>query len=65
MIPEHERNNTLYKFACRERRREASEQHIYDVLVTLRTTYCEEGKDPNNALTDSDLRRIAKKLFEN
>jgi hypothetical protein len=59
VIPEHQRNDTLYKFACRERGRGASEQHIYDVLVTLRDTFCEESKDPNNALTDSELRRIA------
>ena len=43
VIPEHQRNDTLYKFACRERGRGAGEQHIYDVLVTLRDTFCEES----------------------
>lgn len=60
VIPEHQRNDTLFKLASRERGQGASEQHIYDVLVTFRDTYCEESKDPNNPMTDSELRRIAK-----
>jgi hypothetical protein len=59
-IPEHQRNDTLFKFASRERGRGAGEEHIYDVLVTLRDTYCEESKNPKDAVTDNELRRIAK-----
>jgi hypothetical protein len=60
LIPEHQRNDTLFKFASRERGRGAGEEHIYDVLVTLRDTYCEESKNPKDAVTDNELRRIAK-----
>lgn len=61
-IPEHERNDTLFKFASRERGRGASEEHIYDVLVTLRDTYCEPSKNPKDNVSDNELRRIAKQV---
>jgi hypothetical protein len=58
-IPEGERYSTLFKFACRERGRGAAEQHIYDVLVTIRDTYCEGSIDPKDEVTDTELRSIA------
>jgi hypothetical protein len=60
VIPEHQRNDTLFKFACRLRGRGADEAQIYEELVALRDTFCEESKDPNNAVTEGELRRIAK-----
>lgn len=60
VIPEGERNDTLYKFACRERGRGASEQHIYDVLATIRDTYCQGSENPEDDVTDAELRSIAK-----
>ena len=61
-IPEGQRHNTLFKFACRERGRGAGAEHIFDVLVTIRDTYCEESKDPKDAVTDAELREIAEKV---
>lgn len=60
VIPEHQRNDTLFKLASRLRGRGASEEQIYEELVALRDTFCEESEDPNNVLTDGELRRIAK-----
>lgn len=59
-IPEGERNNTLFKVACRERGRGASENHIYDVLTTIRDTYCQESANPRDDVSDKELRSIAK-----
>jgi hypothetical protein len=58
-IPEGQRYNTLFKFACRERGRGAGAEHIYDVLSTIRDTYCEESKDSRDAVTDAELLNIA------
>jgi hypothetical protein len=59
IIPEGQRYDTLFKFACRERGRGADAEHIFDVLVTIRDAYCEESKDPKDAVTDAELRSIA------
>jgi hypothetical protein len=60
LIKEGERAVTLFKFACRERGRGADEKHIYDVLVNLRDKYCERSKDPNNDITNAELRYMAR-----
>jgi hypothetical protein len=59
-IPVGQRGTTLFKFACRERGRGASEGHIYDVLVTLRDTYCERSVNLKDDISDAELRSIAK-----
>lgn len=61
-IPEGQRYDTLFKFACRERGRGADAEHIFDVLVTIRDAYCEESKDPKDAVTDAELRSIAENV---
>lgn len=61
-IPEGQRYDTLFKFACRERGRGADAEHIFDVLVTIRDTYCEESKDPKDAVKDAELRSIAENV---
>lgn len=60
VIPEGVRNVTLFKFACRERGRGAGESHIYDVLVTLRDAYCQGSANPEDDVSDAELRSIAK-----
>jgi hypothetical protein len=62
LIPEGQRYDTLFKFACRERGRGAGVEHIFDVLVTIRDTYCEDSKDPKDAVTDAELRLIAENV---
>jgi hypothetical protein len=62
LIPEGQRYDTLFKFACRERGRGAGVEHIFDVLVTIRDTYCEESRDPKDAVTDTELREIAENV---
>lgn len=62
VIPVGQRGTTLFKFACRERGRGASEGHIYDVLVTLRDTYCERSVNPKDDVSDAELRSIAKSV---
>jgi hypothetical protein len=62
IIPVGQRNTILFKWACRERGRGASETHIYDVLITLRDTYCEESENPKNNVSDEELRYIAKSV---
>ncbi|MDT7542781.1 MAG: hypothetical protein QOE33_2685 [Acidobacteriota bacterium] len=58
VIPEGQRNITLFKFACRERGRGANKAEIYDVIDTINQTYCE------CPLPDSELRTIAKSVSE-
>jgi DNA-binding transcriptional regulator YhcF (GntR family) len=60
VIPEHQRNDTLFKLASRLRGRGASEEQIYKELIALRDTFCEESKNPNNAVTEGELCGIAK-----
>ena len=64
-IPEGQRYDTLFKFAARERGRGGGEQHIYNVLETIRDTYCEESKNPENAVTNEELSHIAKSVVSN
>jgi hypothetical protein len=59
-IPVGERAVTLFKFACRERGRGAGANHIYDVLVTIRDTYCDKSKDKKEEIANAQLRSIAK-----
>jgi hypothetical protein len=54
VIPEGERNDTLFRFASRERGRGAGYDHILDVITTINETFCEKP------LPQSALRSIAK-----
>ncbi len=56
VIPNGERELTLFKWACRERGNGANAEQIFDTLVTIRDTYCEEGEEP---VTDEEVREIA------
>jgi hypothetical protein len=56
VIPNGERELTLFKWACRERGNGANAEQIFDTLVTIRDTYCEEGEEP---VTDEEVRDIA------
>ncbi len=56
VIPNGERELTLFKWACRERGNGANAEQIFDTLVTIRDTYCEEGEQP---VTDEEIRDIA------
>jgi hypothetical protein len=56
VIKEGDRELTLFKWACRERGNGASAEQLFDKLVTIRDTYCEEGKEP---VTDDDIRNLA------
>jgi hypothetical protein len=60
VIPEGQRNTTLFQFACRERGRGASEEYIFDALMTLRDTYCERSANSKDDISDAELRSIAK-----
>lgn len=53
VIPDGRRNRTLFGYACRERGKGASRDHILDVITTLNETYCEPK------LEASELRDIA------
>jgi len=58
VIPERERNRTLYRLARRLRREEGySQQEIEAELHFLRATRCEVG---THLVTDEELRKIAK-----
>jgi hypothetical protein len=61
LIPESERNNTLFRWACRERGRGAGESHIYKLLLTLRDNHCEKSKNTQDDVSDAELRSIARK----
>jgi hypothetical protein len=56
VIPNGERELTLFKWACRERGNGRNAEQIFDTLVTIRDTYCEEGEEP---VTDEEVREIA------
>jgi hypothetical protein len=56
VIREGERELTLFKWACRERGNGENAEQIYDILITIRDTYCESGDEP---VTDEELRDIA------
>jgi hypothetical protein len=56
VIKEGDRELTLFKWACRERGNGANAEQLFDKLVTIRDTYCEEGKEP---VTDEEVREIA------
>jgi hypothetical protein len=56
VIKEGYRQSTLFKWACRERGNGANAEQLFDRLVTIRDTYCEEGREP---VTDEEVREIA------
>jgi hypothetical protein len=56
VIRDGERGLTLFKWACRERGNGANAEQLFDRLVTIRDTYCEEGEEP---VTDDDIRDLA------
>jgi hypothetical protein len=56
LIREGERELTLFKWACRERGKGQNAEQIYDILITIRDTYCEAGNEP---VTDEEVRDIA------
>jgi hypothetical protein len=56
VIKEGDRELTLFKWACRERGNGANAEQLFDTLVTIRDTYCEEGEEP---VTDEEVREIA------
>jgi hypothetical protein len=56
VIKDGERELTLFKWACRERGKGANAEQIYDILITIRDTYCEDGEEP---VTDTEIRDIA------
>jgi len=59
-IPEHERNDTLFKWASRARGRGAGESRIYSLLITLFENHCEKSRSSEDEITYAELRRIAK-----
>ncbi len=56
VIRDGERGLTLFKWACRERGRGANAEQLFDILITIRNTYCEEGDEP---VTDEEIRQVA------
>jgi putative DNA primase/helicase len=56
IIREGVRELTLFKWACLERGKGANAEQIYDILITIRDTYCEAGDEP---VTDEEVRDIA------
>jgi hypothetical protein len=56
VIRDGERGLTLFKWACRERGNGANAEQLFDILVTIRDTHCEEGEEP---VTDEEVRDIA------
>lgn len=63
-IPEGQRYDTLFKWACRLRGRGGNESYIYDVLITL-LPYCKESEHPKDNITNFELRSIAKSVVRN
>jgi hypothetical protein len=53
VIPEGRRNRAIFGFACRERAKGATYDHILDVISTVNETYCEPR------LGDAELKDIA------
>ncbi len=56
VIKEGDRELTLFKWACRERGSGKNAEQLFDVLITIRDTYCEKGEEP---VTDEEVREIA------
>lgn len=56
LIKKGTRELTLYKWGCRERGKGVNADQIYDILITIRDTYCEEGDEP---VTNEEVRDIA------
>jgi hypothetical protein len=56
IIREGLRELTLFKWASRERGKGQNAEQIYDILITIRDTYCEAGNKP---VTDEEARGIA------
>lgn len=56
VIKAGERELTLFKWACRERGKGANAEQLYDILITIRDTYCEEGEEP---VTDDEVKHLA------
>jgi hypothetical protein len=61
VIRDGERHLTLFKWACRERGNGANAELLYDILITIRDSHCEEGKEPIN---DDDIRFLADYVVE-
>jgi hypothetical protein len=55
-IPEGERELTLFSWASRERGNGKNAEQIYDILITIRDTYCDDGEEP---VPDEEIRNIA------
>lgn len=60
VIPKGYREPTLFKFAARERGLGKCEGEIYEILGTIRDTYCVDSHE----ITDGDLRRLATHICE-
>jgi hypothetical protein len=58
-IPVGKRAVTLFKFASSARGRGADAKQIYNMLVTIRDTYCDKSKDKKEEITNAQLRSIA------
>jgi hypothetical protein len=56
VIKDGERGLTLFKWACRERGNGANAEELFDTLVSIRDSHCEEGEEP---VTDDDIRNLA------
>jgi hypothetical protein len=56
VIPEGQREQTLFKWACRERGKGANAETIFDILITIRDMCCETGQEP---VTNEEIRNIA------
>ena len=56
VIREGARELTLFKWGCSQRGRGATADEIYDILLTIRDTYCEAGSEP---VTDAEIKSIA------
>lgn len=61
LIREGERHLTLFKWACRERGKGANAESLYDILITIRDSYCEEGEE---SITDNEIRFLADYVVE-
>jgi hypothetical protein len=55
-IPEGKRELTLFRWACSERGNGKNAEQIYDILITIRDTYCEDGEEP---FPDEEIRNTA------
>jgi hypothetical protein len=55
-IKEGTRELTLFKWAYSERGKGSNADDIFDALITIRDTYCDEGQNP---VTDDEVRHLA------